>query len=70
MEVLAVLLSIAISSNDFLILHDAVVSTSAVNLHEVLVYHTTCTDIKVAINKATTFDELDEILTRYENELK
>jgi nifR3 family TIM-barrel protein len=29
-----------------------------------------CTDIKVAINKATTFDELDEILTRYENELK
>ena len=29
-----------------------------------------CTDIKVAINKATTFDELNEILTRYENELK
>ncbi|MBR2024479.1 MAG: tRNA dihydrouridine synthase DusB, partial [Clostridia bacterium] len=29
-----------------------------------------CTDIKVAINKATTFDELNEILTRYVNELK
>lgn len=29
-----------------------------------------CTDIKVAINKATTFDELNEILTCYENELK
>lgn len=28
-----------------------------------------CTDIKVAINKATTFDELDEILTKYENNL-
>ena len=29
-----------------------------------------CTDIKVAINKAATFDELDNILTHYENELK
>ena len=29
-----------------------------------------CTDIKVAINKATTFDELNEILTNYENSFK
>lgn len=28
-----------------------------------------CTDIKVAINKATTFDELNEILTSYEHSL-
>lgn len=28
-----------------------------------------CTDIKVAINKATTYSELDEILTKYENNL-
>ena len=29
-----------------------------------------CTDIKVAINKATKFEEIDNILTHYENELK
>ena len=29
-----------------------------------------CTDIKVAINKATTFEELNEILTNYENSFK
>lgn len=29
-----------------------------------------CTDVKLAINKALSFDELDKILSEYENELK
>ena len=51
-EVLAILLGIAIGCYDLLVLHDAVIGTSAVNLHEVLVYHTAGTDVEVTYLRA------------------
>jgi hypothetical protein len=47
-EVLAILLGIAVGSYDLLILHDAVIGTSAVDFHEVLIYYAAGTDVEVA----------------------
>ena len=52
-EALAILFGVAISSYDFLILHDAVIGTCAVDLHEVLVYHTAGTDVEVTYLRVT-----------------
>ena len=52
-NVLAVFLGIAESRYHFLVLHDAVVSTSTVNLHQVLIYDATCTDVQVTYFRVT-----------------
>ena len=46
-ELLACLLSIAVSVDDFLILQNITAFASLVDLNEVLIYHTTCADIEV-----------------------
>ena len=52
-ELLASLLCIAISVDDFLILQDVTAFTSLVDLNEILIYHATCTDIEVTYLRVT-----------------
>ena len=47
-ELLAVLLSVAVSLDDFLVLEDRSVIACTVDLNEVLINDATCTDVQVA----------------------
>jgi hypothetical protein len=47
-NVLAALLSIGEGTHEFLVLTDATVGTGAVNLHEVLIYNASGTDVEVS----------------------
>ena len=53
MDVLTVLFRVRESGNDFLVLQDAAVGTSTVNLYQVLVYDASCTDIEVTYFRVT-----------------
>ena len=46
-NVLTVLHGIFVCTDDFLVLQDRTVGTCTVNLHQVLIYDTTCTDVEV-----------------------
>ena len=52
-NILTVFFSIRESRNDSRILHNAIVGTCAVNLHQVLIYDTSCTDIEVSDFRVT-----------------
>ena len=52
-ELLTCLLSIAVSVDDFLILQDVTALASLVDLNEVLIYHTTSTDVEVTYLRVT-----------------
>ena len=53
MELLAILLSVCVSLYYLRILSDRTVLTSAVDLNEVLIYDTTCTNVKVTYLRVT-----------------
>ena len=53
MEFLTSLLSIAVSVDDLLILQDVTALASLVDLNEVLIYHTTSTDVEVTYLRVT-----------------
>ena len=48
MQLLAVLLSVSVCSHDLRILHDRAVLAGAVNLHEILIYDASGSDIEVS----------------------
>ena len=52
-DVLATFLGVRESGNDFLVLQDAAVGTSTVNLYQVLIYDTSCADIEVTYFRVT-----------------
>ena len=52
-DVLSMFLSVRESRNDFLVLQDTSVGTGAVNLHQILIYDTSRTDIEVAYFRVT-----------------
>jgi len=52
-ELLASLLSVAVSVDDFLILQDVTALASLVDLNEILIYHTTSTDVEVTYLRVT-----------------
>ena len=52
-ELLASLLSVAVSVNDFLVLEDRTVLACAVDLYEVLINDATSTDVEVAYLRVT-----------------